>query len=84
MNEITLCMGSSCFSRGNNKHLQLIKEYLKKNDLEQHTEFKGKLCAGQCSKGPVIIVNGTLYECIDEMSLLKILNDNMAHPDDNN
>jgi NADH:ubiquinone oxidoreductase subunit E len=26
---ITICLGSSCFARGNNKNLEFVQEYLK-------------------------------------------------------
>ena len=28
LNSITICMGSSCFSRGNNRNIEVIQEHL--------------------------------------------------------
>lgn len=47
-----ICLGSSCFSRGNKDVVAFIKEYLKKNHLEDKVIFKGARCMGNCSKGP--------------------------------
>ena len=47
-----ICLGSSCFSRGNKDVVAFIKEYLKKNHLEDKVVFKGARCMGNCSKGP--------------------------------
>jgi NADH:ubiquinone oxidoreductase subunit E len=47
-----ICLGSSCFSRGNKDLVAFIKEYLKKNHLEDKVVFKGARCMGNCSKGP--------------------------------
>lgn len=59
--EITICMGSSCFSRGNKENYQRINQYLKLNNLESKVFFKGKHCMNKCSEGPLIIINGTEY-----------------------
>jgi NADH:ubiquinone oxidoreductase subunit E len=54
---ITICMGSSCFSRGNKKTVAEIKEYLKENKLEDQITLKGDHCMGQCIHGPVLKIN---------------------------
>ena len=33
-NEIKICMGSSCFARGNNENLEIIETFIKENNLE--------------------------------------------------
>ncbi len=52
--EIVICMGSSCFSRGNKQALGIIKSYLKERGLEEHVIFRGSHCFGECDKGPVL------------------------------
>jgi NADH:ubiquinone oxidoreductase subunit E len=37
--EISICMGSSCFARGNKATCKKIKSYLKKNDIEKSGDF---------------------------------------------
>lgn len=69
--EITICMGSSCFSRGNDRHLKIIEEYLTKNNLKLNTKFQGCLCTDNCKNGPVVYINKNLYKSIDRMSLVK-------------
>ncbi len=54
--EIVICMGSSCFSRGNKKTLGLIKQYLKEKELAGKIVFRGSHCFGECENGPVIII----------------------------
>ncbi len=56
--EIVICMGSSCFSRGNKENYQRIIQYLKLNNLESSVIFKGKHCISKCSEGPLVIING--------------------------
>ncbi len=56
--EMHICLGSSCFSRGNKDVVMFIKEYLKKHHLEDKVIFKGARCMGNCSKGPNIMIDG--------------------------
>ncbi len=58
MNEIVICMGSSCFARGNKQTLAVIKKYLKDRNMEGSIVFKGAHCTGICDQGPVLIING--------------------------
>ena len=72
--EIIICLGSSCFARGNNKNLEFIQEYLKVNDLKAKITFKGQLCSQQCSQGTVVIIDGEMFTMVNKTKLLEILN----------
>jgi NADH:ubiquinone oxidoreductase subunit E len=69
---IEVCMGSSCFSRGNRRNLDLLQEYLREENLEEVVELRGRLCSGSCKKGPNITIDGQLYSGVTP-SLLKTL-----------
>jgi NADH:ubiquinone oxidoreductase subunit E len=56
--ELSICMGSSCFSRGNNLTLQAVRDYLKENGLENEVHLSGNLCQGKCASGPNLEVDG--------------------------
>ncbi|MGE5354218.1 MAG: (2Fe-2S) ferredoxin domain-containing protein [Acidobacteriota bacterium] len=73
-NSIVICMGSSCFSRGNNKNLEVIKEFLRANNLNLKVEISGNLCEDKCNKGPNVRINGKLYSFVDPSSLVELLN----------
>jgi NADH:ubiquinone oxidoreductase subunit E len=60
--EMQICLGSSCFSRGNKEVVMFIKDYLKNNHLENRVIFKGARCMGHCSNGPNLIINGVSTE----------------------
>ena len=60
-NEIKICMGSSCFARGNEQNLEFIEKYIKENKLEAKIEVFGARCENICEKGPNVIINGTIY-----------------------
>ncbi len=57
-----ICLGSSCFSRGNKDVVMFIKEYLRKHHLEDKVIFKGARCMGNCSNGPNLTINGKIIE----------------------
>ena len=57
---ITLCMGSSCFSRGNGKNLPRIQQFLKSSGLGTRVALKGCRCGNVCSGGPNLWVDGDL------------------------
>lgn len=71
--EIVICMGSSCFSRGNKHALPLIQEYLRDKGLDGQVVFKGSHCFGKCDQGPVLHINGVEYRQVDPGNLSAIL-----------
>jgi NADH:ubiquinone oxidoreductase subunit E len=62
--EMHICLGSSCFSRGNKEVVFFIKEYLRKHHLEDKVIFKGARCIGNCSKGPNMRIQDKMKEGI--------------------
>ncbi|MDP4116869.1 MAG: (2Fe-2S) ferredoxin domain-containing protein [Bacteroidota bacterium] len=70
---IVVCMGSSCFSRGNNKIIKVIEGFIKENKLENDFEVSGTLCEEECSKGPNIRIEGKLYSEVEPISIPTIL-----------
>jgi NADH:ubiquinone oxidoreductase subunit E len=67
--EMQICLGSSCFSRGNKDVVMFIREYLRKNHLDDKVIFKGARCMGLCSNGPNLNINGVT---VDGVTLAKI------------
>ena len=67
--EITICMGSSCFSRGNKKTVAFIQNYLKEKQLIDNVTLKGAHCMGQCDKGPLVKIDDTLIFHANEQML---------------
>ncbi len=57
---ITVCMGSSCFSRGNNVNAEIIERFLREHNLTARVEIRGCLCIGHCKDGPNISINDEL------------------------
>lgn len=71
--EVTVCMGSACFARGNAQNLEYIENYIKENNLNIQIELAGSRCEGKCAEGPNITVNGVDYNKVDETKIKEIL-----------
>lgn len=71
--EIVICMGSSCFSRGNKVSLGIIRNYLKERNLEMEITFRGAHCLGICEQGPVLILNDKTYKKVMPEDIPEIL-----------
>ncbi len=70
---ITVCMGSSCFSRGNALNAERVQAIIDKLELQNTAVVRGCLCEGECKKGPNVRVNDTLYSNVSPDSLEDIL-----------
>lgn len=70
---IKVCMGSSCFARGNSKNLQVIQSFLESHNLNAEVELTGLRCCDCCSKGPNITIDGTEYNNVESGMLYDIL-----------
>jgi NADH:ubiquinone oxidoreductase subunit E len=74
MINITLCMGSSCYSRGNESTLRFLEEYIEKNELKGRLSLNGEHCMGNCAKGPVIKINDEEYCHLDANDIITLVN----------
>ena len=70
---VEICMGSSCFARGNSENLQAIEAYLTENGLEDRVELIGHLCLGMCNEGPNLRIAGKDYSGIGPDCVVDVL-----------
>lgn len=70
---VELCMGSSCFARGNAQTLTIIERYIAEHNLEDRVELIGHLCLGACSKGPNLKIGENTYCGIQSECVLDLL-----------
>lgn len=71
--EIVICMGSSCFARGNAQNLALIEEFLESHGLKASVRFSGKLCQDACKLGPNLTIAGETCHEVTPAKLREIL-----------
>lgn len=76
--EMHICLGSSCFSRGNKEVVSFIRDYLKRNHLEDKVVFKGARCMGHCSNGPNLRINDVINEGVTLARIEGILDKELA------
>ncbi len=72
---IRVCMGSSCFARGNAENLAYIEKFIENIDLEAQIELIGHRCGNNCSAGPHIMIGEKSYKNTDITRLEKALLD---------
>lgn len=70
---LIICLGSSCFARGNKNTLKVITQYVKTHNLSDKVDFKGGHCFGMCAEGPILQVGNTVYTAVDEFKAIEIL-----------
>lgn len=76
--EMHICLGSSCFSRGNKDVVMFIRDYIRKNHLDDKVIFKGARCMGHCSNGPNLSLNGITIEDVTLSKIESILEKEFA------
>jgi biotin synthase len=70
---VGICMGSSCFCRGNNHTVVAIKTFIAGQQLSDHVTLEGHLCQGQCNHGPNILIDGKPHQQANTIEVLKLL-----------
>ncbi|MFW5656782.1 MAG: (2Fe-2S) ferredoxin domain-containing protein [Bacteroidota bacterium] len=73
--EMRLCLGSSCYSRGNNEVLEVVKDYIDQNELSDKVDFRGHLCKGNCNHGPNFSILNNQYNEVSISNITLILED---------
>jgi NADH:ubiquinone oxidoreductase subunit E len=76
--KIQLCLGSSCFARGNHELIPLINRYISKNNLSDKVEFAGDHCFSKCSEGPNLYIGTHLFQRVNKANIVQILDQELA------
>lgn len=70
---LLICLGSSCFARGNKNLVQEIRKYLDEHKLGHRVDFKGKHCFNNCENGPAIQIDDKRFDHISKDNICEIL-----------
>jgi len=65
---IEICIGSSCYVKGSDKVVLLVKEILVNRGLDAKVELKGSFCMNACTQGIGVKIDGKMirkHACID-------------------
>jgi len=71
--EITICLGSSCFARGNQTIVHLVKDHLRKNSLEDRIFLRGAHCFNACKNGPSIKINDEYVHGVTKDNVIQLI-----------
>ncbi len=74
---VEICMGSSCYSRGNSESLGIIEQFCEENDISAEIAIKGCLCMNVCAKGPTLIINGQTFNGVNPACVADLLKFNL-------
>ncbi|MGN0866230.1 MAG: (2Fe-2S) ferredoxin domain-containing protein [Oligosphaeraceae bacterium] len=80
--KMVICIGSSCFARGNAENVKITEEFLARRGLsdEVDIDLSGGLCTGNCADGPIVIVNDKVYRHVENGVMRDILNQYFPAP----
>ena len=73
MIKVKLCMGSSCFARGNGDMLAFLEEYIASHHLDACVELSGCHCQNHCSEGPNLFINDEKYMNVSKEKATELL-----------
>jgi len=71
--EIVVCLGSSCFARGNSENLAIIDKYVQSHALNASVRLTGRLCRDECMQGPNIGIGGQIHHGVTTARLRELL-----------
>ncbi|MCL2218904.1 MAG: (2Fe-2S) ferredoxin domain-containing protein [Chitinispirillia bacterium] len=69
MDKIIVCMGSSCFGKGNQAVAAAVTRFIEEHKLQDKIEVTGSLCSDHCAAGPNIKINDKLISGVSEQSI---------------
>jgi NADH:ubiquinone oxidoreductase subunit E len=78
MKNLSICMGSSCFSRGNSENVDRIGEYITAHGLGSEVFVSGCLCGNRCKNGPIIMIDGAVIPGVTPEKLSGVLDDKLG------
>jgi NADH:ubiquinone oxidoreductase subunit E len=81
--EIVICLGSSCFARGNAENLEVAKRFIGTDSSRANLRLTARLCQDQCKEGPNVLINGTVHHVVTPAKMLQLLETTLG-PDTKN
>ncbi len=70
---IRICMGSSCFSRGNKDNLEIVQNFITNNVLDVEVHLTGNLCEKKCNIGPNLFIDDKSFNKVNKKEIIAIL-----------
>jgi len=71
-NQVEICLGSSCFARGNREIVTYLKQVLPTSGPHK-SKLIGSHCLGECERGPNIKINDKFYHYVTKEEVIQYL-----------
>ncbi len=71
--EIVICLGSSCFARGNSENLEILNKYVHTHGFNARLRLTGHLCHDKCKQGPNVKIGGEVHHNVTAEKLRRLL-----------
>ena len=71
--DIVVCLGSSCFARGNSAILAVLQQYVQSKGPNASVRLSGCLCQDQCKQGPNLKIGDEFHHNITAARLRELL-----------
>ncbi len=71
--EIVICLGSSCFARGNSENLEILNKYVQSHGFNARLRLTGHLCQDKCKSGPNVKIAGEVHHNVTTEKLRRLL-----------
>ena len=75
---VSVCLGSSCFARGNGALLPELQDQIGRRGLTEAVELRGHLCSDACSSGPWVRIGDREIRACDSGETLDTIVDACA------
>ena len=59
--KVTVCIGSSCHTKGSRQVVEQLQYLISKNNLGDKVELGGTFCMGKCQQGVCVTVDDDFY-----------------------
>ena len=71
MVEVKLCLGSSCFARGNGDMLRFLQSFILQRGLD--VKLVGCRCLNCCCEGPNLFIDGKKFSNVDQEKVVELI-----------
>ena len=64
--KVTVCIGSYCHLKGSKQVVDILRNKIRENHLEERVELAGTFCMGNCKDDVSVTVDGNLFSVSPE------------------
>ena len=78
---VEICVGSSCHLKGSEEIVELFRDAIEKNSLNDKVALAGSFCTGKCNRvGVTVTVDGVVYTGITPHGFKEFFEEKVLRP----